>query len=59
MRPHTVLVGDPALCARYRAAFHEYGLEDPRILGDTAPAGLWTIATAAGLVIEREHTQLL
>ncbi|MFM8538555.1 MAG: 2-dehydro-3-deoxygalactonokinase [Planctomycetaceae bacterium] len=44
-----VLVGDPALCARYRAAFLEYGLEDPRILGDTAPAGLWTIATAMNL----------
>jgi 2-dehydro-3-deoxygalactonokinase len=54
-----VLVGVPSLCARYRAAFLEYGLEDPRILGDTAPAGLWTIATAAGLIIEREGTQLL
>jgi 2-dehydro-3-deoxygalactonokinase len=52
-----VLVGDPALCARYRAAFHEYGLEDPRILGDTAPTGLWTIATS--LAIERQGAQLL
>ena len=49
-----VLVGDPALCARYRTAFLEYGLEGPRILGDTAPAGLWTIATATSLAIERQ-----
>lgn len=44
-----VLVGDPALCARYRAAFHEYGIEGVHTLGDTAPAGLWTIATAMNL----------
>jgi len=39
-----VLVGDGLLCARYRAAFAEFGVGDVRLLGDTAPAGLWAIA---------------
>lgn len=42
-----VLVGDGLLCARYRAAFAEFGVTDVRVLGDTAPAGLWAIARAA------------
>ncbi len=45
-----VLVGDAGLCGRYRAALAEFGLLGVRLLGDTAPAGLWTIARAAGLV---------
>jgi 2-dehydro-3-deoxygalactonokinase len=39
-----VLVGDRALCARYAAAFAEFGVAGVRLLGDTAPAGLWAIA---------------
>ena len=42
-----VLVGDGLLCARYRAAFAEFGIAEVRLLGDTAPAGLWTIARVA------------
>lgn len=45
-----VLVGDASLCARYRVAFAEFGVADVRLLGDTAPAGLWAIAHAALMV---------
>jgi 2-dehydro-3-deoxygalactonokinase len=48
--PPVVLLGDPALCARYRLALATFGIDDVRPLDDTGPAGLWRIATAAGLV---------
>lgn len=48
--PPCVLVGDPALCSRYREACAEFGIESARSLDDTGPLGLWRIATAAGLV---------
>jgi len=41
------LVGEGALCARYAAALGEFGVEDVAILGDTAPSGLWAIASRA------------
>jgi 2-dehydro-3-deoxygalactonokinase len=41
------LIGDPVLCARYVAAFEHLGVGEVRILADTAPAGLWTIAQHA------------
>jgi 2-dehydro-3-deoxygalactonokinase len=48
--PPCVLLGDPALCDRYRLALETFGIDDVRKLDDTGPAGLWRIATAAGLV---------
>lgn len=48
--PPCVILGDPALCDRYRLALGTFGVEDVRTLDDTGPAGLWRIATAAGLV---------
>jgi 2-dehydro-3-deoxygalactonokinase len=45
-----VLIGDAALCGRHRLALAEFGIHDVRVANDTGPAGLWTIATAAGLV---------
>lgn len=50
-RPPCVVIGDAALAARYRTALAAFGLADARVLDDTAPAGLWTIALAAGLVV--------
>jgi 2-dehydro-3-deoxygalactonokinase len=43
----TALIGDPALCARYVAAFEQLGVGEVRVLTDAAPAGLWTIAQHA------------
>jgi len=48
--PPCVLLGEPALCNRYREALAEFGADDVRSLDDTGPAGLWHIAVAAGLV---------
>jgi len=44
------LVGDRALCGRYARGLAAFGIGDVALLGDTAPAGLWRIARAAGLV---------
>jgi 2-dehydro-3-deoxygalactonokinase len=49
-RPPLVLIGEPALCGRYAAALKESGCNRVRILENTAPAGLWQIAGAAGLL---------
>lgn len=48
--PPCVLLGDPALCGRYREALTDFGADDVLSLDDTCPAGLWHIAVAAGLV---------
>ena len=45
-----VLLGDAALCDRYRVALAHFGVDHVRSLDDTGPAGLWRIAAAAGLV---------
>jgi|688.fasta_scaffold385202_2 2-dehydro-3-deoxygalactonokinase len=50
--PAYVLVGDPALCSRYRTACTAFGLTGVRVLDDTGPLGLWHIAHAARLVHE-------
>jgi 2-dehydro-3-deoxygalactonokinase len=42
-----MLIGEPALCARYAAAFAEFGVGEIAVVGDTAPAGLWEIALRA------------
>jgi len=44
------LIGDAALCERYRRALSAFGVPDALILDATAPAGLWYIACQAGLV---------
>jgi 2-dehydro-3-deoxygalactonokinase len=41
------LVGEPALCERYRAALGAFGVGEVEILGDTSPAGLWHIGRHA------------
>lgn len=45
-----VLVGEPALCARYAQALRHLGIAIDALLDNTAPAGLWALAGAAGLV---------
>jgi 2-dehydro-3-deoxygalactonokinase len=52
--PTPVLLGDPALCARYRDALALFGIELVRSLDNPGVAGLWRIAQAAGLVTEEE-----
>jgi 2-keto-3-deoxy-galactonokinase len=47
--PRIVLVGAPALTARYRTALDREGRACTIVPGDTAAArGLWRIATKAG-----------
>jgi 2-dehydro-3-deoxygalactonokinase len=48
-----MLIGEPALCARYAAAFGEFGVEEIAMLGDAAPAGLWEIALRAFPELQR------
>jgi 2-dehydro-3-deoxygalactonokinase len=43
------LVGDPALCRRYRHALGLNGIADVTIIDGTSKAGLWRIAVGAGL----------
>lgn len=45
-----VLIGEAALCARYAEALAQFGAGTVRSLGNTAPAGLFHFAVAAGLV---------
>ncbi|MXP64011.1 2-dehydro-3-deoxygalactonokinase [Roseomonas sp. M0104] len=44
------LVGEDALCRRYGAALQQFGTPPAVQLGNTAPAGLFHFAIAAGLV---------
>ncbi|ONG48997.1 2-keto-3-deoxy-galactonokinase [Pseudoroseomonas deserti] len=44
------LIGDPALCERYATGLAALGAAPPRRLGNTAPAGLFHFARAAGLL---------
>jgi len=48
--PPLVLLGDPALCDRYRLALKAFGIDRVQALQETGPAGLWQIALSAGLV---------
>lgn len=45
-----VLVGEAALCERYRHALLRRGRAPAEVFGNTAAAGLWRVACAAGLV---------
>jgi 2-dehydro-3-deoxygalactonokinase len=47
--PH-ILVGDATLCERYRRALALFGVPSQAAADDAAPAGLWQIATQAGLL---------
>jgi 2-dehydro-3-deoxygalactonokinase len=44
-----VLIGEDALCARYRRALNLHCMTGPQLLSNTAVAGLWHIAQRAGL----------
>ncbi|MFC5742357.1 2-dehydro-3-deoxygalactonokinase [Dyella tabacisoli] len=44
------LIGDEALCARYRLAASEFSIIAAPAIHDTAAAGLWHLANAAGLL---------
>lgn len=44
------LIGEPALCARYRIALAEFGCAGARVVEHAAEAGLWRVAVQAGLV---------
>ncbi len=44
------LIGEPALCERYRRAAALFGIELPPAIEDAAARGLWQLATQAGLV---------
>lgn len=48
-----MLIGEQALCARYAAAFAEFGVGEIAVAGDTAPAGLWEIALRAFPELQR------
>ncbi len=43
-----VLMGEPALCERYARAFGTLGVAAPRVVDNTAAAGLWWLAQTAG-----------
>lgn len=45
-----VLIGEPELCQRYVRALAYLGKHDAIVLDNTAPAGLWNLACAAGLI---------
>jgi len=44
------LIGEAALCARYRRAAALFDIELPPAIADAAARGLWQLATQAGLV---------
>ena len=48
--PPIVLIGDALLCERYREAFAAFGVTEVDVVGDSAAAGLWQVASEAGLV---------
>lgn len=45
-----VLIGNPALCARYLWALEHFGFESLRFAPEATVVGLWNIAVSAGLV---------
>lgn len=48
--PPLLLIGDPALCQRYRQALAFFGIDQVRHLEQASRVGLWQIAQAAGLI---------
>jgi 2-dehydro-3-deoxygalactonokinase len=51
-RPDAI-IGEPSLCSRYAAALATFGVHDVPVLGDAAPAGLWSIASLAVPALQR------
>ena len=45
-----IMIGDPALCQRYSLSLNYLGKSPLVVLDNTAPAGLWAFARAAGLL---------
>lgn len=45
-----VIIGEPALCERYRYALELFGTSRTRVLEDSAVEGIWQIAKAAALL---------
>ena len=45
-----LLIGEPALCARYARALARFGVDGAEAIPNAAVAGLWCIASAAGIV---------
>lgn len=50
-----LLVGDPALCARYTRALAEFGVNGAAEVTGATVTGLWRVAAAAGLVEDRKE----
>jgi 2-dehydro-3-deoxygalactonokinase len=46
------LIGEAALCGRYRSALRLLDVENTEVIEGAAPSGLWHIARRAGLVAE-------
>ncbi len=46
------LIGDVALCARYRQALALHGIDDASVIDGATVAGLWQLALRAGLIGE-------
>ncbi len=47
--PRLALIGDPALCDRYRRALAAFGVTDAATITGATEAGLWQVACQAGL----------
>ena len=47
-----VMIGAPALCQRYQQALQYLGKTVDSVMDNTAPIGLWHLASAAGLIDE-------
>ncbi len=54
--PPLALIGDDALCARYRRALAAWGCTEPLRMSNTAASGLWHLAVQAGLVHDEGST---
>ncbi|HET7313554.1 2-dehydro-3-deoxygalactonokinase [Salinisphaera sp.] len=53
--PPLRLIGDDALCGRYRRALARFDIDDAAEIPDAARSGLWRIAEAAGLLLTRHQ----
>lgn len=47
-----VLIGEPALCARYEQGLSAFACKPDLLLDNTAPAGLWRLAQSAGWLLK-------
>ena len=48
-----IMIGAPALCQRYAYSLETFGKTADAVLDNTAPIGLWHLATAAGLIAKQ------